>query len=141
MLFIRKAPCPSCLPEPTHLVIPGASRNPLLQRSTCRPTAELRRRATDPGFRRSDGQRALRPSDAQSCVGLYRSTHMATPMPPPMQSVASAFLAALHLVEKRHQHARARGADRVADGDGAAIDVDDLRVPAHVLVDRAGLGR
>ena len=61
-----------------------------------------------------------------------RSTHMAMPMPPPMQSVASPCLAfaALHLVEQRHQHARARGADRMADGDGAAIDVDDVRDPS-----------
>ena len=27
----------------------------------------------------------------------------------------------------------------MADGDGAAIDVDDRRIPAHVLVDGAGL--
>ena len=28
----------------------------------------------------------------------------------------------------------------MTDGNGAAVDVDDVRVPAHVLVDRAGLG-
>src|SRR5947199_110137 len=50
-------------------------------------------------------------------------------------------VAALHLVEERDQNPRPRRADRVADGDGAAIDVDDIGVPAHFLVDRAGLRR
>ena len=72
-----------------------------------------------------------------------RSRHMAIPMPPPMQSVARPFfhVAALHLVEQRRQHARSRGADRMPDRDGAAVDVHDRRVPAHVLVDRERLGR
>src|SRR4051812_44417798 len=48
-------------------------------------------------------------------------------------------VAALHLVKQRDQDAGTRGADRVADRDGAAVDVHDLRVPAHVLVDGAGL--
>src|SRR5687768_7361633 len=53
-----------------------------------------------------------------------------------------AFLGAapLHLEEERAEDAGARGADRVPDGDGATIDVDDIGVPAEVLVDRAGLG-
>ncbi len=29
---------------------------------------------------------------------------------------------------------RAGGADRMADGDGTAVDVHDLRIPAHILV-------
>src|SRR5580658_6467151 len=47
----------------------------------------------------------------------------------------------LHLVEQRHQDTRSRSADRVAEGDGAAIDVDLGGVPAEILVDRASLGR
>src|SRR5581483_6937891 len=35
---------------------------------------------------------------------------------------------ALHLMEQGYEDARARGADRVPDRDGAAIDVDDVRV-------------
>src|SRR4029077_17384166 len=50
-------------------------------------------------------------------------------------------IALAHLVEQRHQHAGARGADRMADGDGAAIDVDLAGVPAEGLVDGAGLRR
>ena len=44
-------------------------------------------------------------------------------------------------MQQSHQYARARRADRVADGDGAAVDVDLRRIPAEVLVDRAGLRR
>src|SRR3546814_5328211 len=40
-------------------------------------------------------------------------------------------VAPLHLVEQRRQHPRARRADRVADGDGPAIDVDDVRSEEH----------
>src|SRR3954464_11919053 len=50
-------------------------------------------------------------------------------------------VAALHLVQQRDQHARARCADRVADGDSATIHVDAARVPAHLLVHGARLGR
>src|SRR6476660_9439355 len=48
-------------------------------------------------------------------------------------------VAPLHLVQQRDENARAGCADRVADGDGAAIDVDLLGVPAKILVHRAGL--
>src|SRR5262245_59029051 len=44
-----------------------------------------------------------------------------------------------HLVQQRDEDARARRADRVADGDRATVDVDLARVPAHFLVHRAGL--
>src|SRR3954471_15040360 len=50
-------------------------------------------------------------------------------------------IALLHLMQQRHQHARAGSADRVADRDSAAIDIDLSRVPTEVLVDRAGLRR
>src|ERR687897_182372 len=41
-------------------------------------------------------------------------------------------VAPAHLVEKRHEHPRAGCSDRVADRDGAAIDVHDRRIPGHV---------
>src|SRR3954453_12988343 len=50
-------------------------------------------------------------------------------------------VALLHLVQERDQDAGAGGADRMADRDRAAVDVHDLGVPAHVLVDRASLRR
>src|SRR5262245_38642295 len=43
-------------------------------------------------------------------------------------------IAALHLEQERIQHPGARGADGVADGDGAAVDVNLLGVPAKPLV-------
>src|SRR6516162_1920589 len=49
-------------------------------------------------------------------------------------------VAPLHLEQQGVEDTGARGADRMADGDGAAVDVDLLRVPAKTLVDRAGLG-
>src|SRR3546814_18642188 len=42
----------------------------------------------------------------------------------------------LHLIEQGDQHARARCADRMADRDRAAVDVDLGGVPAHFLVHR-----
>ena len=50
-------------------------------------------------------------------------------------------VAALHLEQQRIEHARARGADGVADGDGAAVDIDLVGIPAQPLVDGAGLRR
>src|SRR5581483_6579037 len=49
--------------------------------------------------------------------------------------------AALHFVQQRYQNARTGRTDRMADGNGAAIDVDLRRIPAEVLVHRAGLSR
>ncbi len=73
--------------------------------------------------------------------GYVASRHIAMPMPPPMHSVARPFLASrlLHFVQQRDQHTRAGRTDRMTDGDGAAIDVDLRRIPAEILVDRAGL--
>src|SRR5580692_5767124 len=51
------------------------------------------------------------------------------------------YIALLHLVQQRHQHAGARRADRMAERDRAAVDVDLRGIPAEVLVDRAGLRR
>ena len=47
---------------------------------------------------------------------------------------------ALHFVQQRHQDAAARRSDRVANGDGATIDVDLGGVNAQLLVDGASLG-
>ena len=51
---------------------------------------------------------------------------VAVPMPAPMQSVTSAVfeVAALELVEHGAEDHRAGGAERMAHGDRAAIDVD-----------------
>src|ERR1700722_7788997 len=45
-------------------------------------------------------------------------------------------VALAHFMQERHKHARARSADRMADRNGAAVDVHNGRVPAHVLVAR-----
>ena len=50
-------------------------------------------------------------------------------------------VAAAHFVQQGDENASARGADGMAEGDGAAVDVHDGRIPAHVLVDRERLGR
>src|SRR5215207_3228991 len=50
-------------------------------------------------------------------------------------------IALLHFVEEGDEDPCPGGADRMAERDRAAIDVDDLGVPAEVLVDRAGLRR
>ena len=47
---------------------------------------------------------------------------------------------ALHFMQQCYQYARARRADRVADGNGAAIDIDFFGVPAKALVDGTCLG-
>src|SRR5579859_4324312 len=46
----------------------------------------------------------------------------------------------LHFVQQGDQNAGARGADRMADGDGPAIDVDLRGIPADFAIDRDGLG-
>ena len=48
-------------------------------------------------------------------------------------------VATRHFMQQRGQHPRARGADRMTERDGAAVDVDNSRVPAQVLVDRESL--
>ncbi len=55
-----------------------------------------------------------------------RSMMVAVPMPAPMHSVTSAvrLAGALQLVERRAEDHRAGRAERMAHGDGAAVDVD-----------------
>src|SRR5438477_12360700 len=50
-------------------------------------------------------------------------------------------VAPLHLVQQRDEDPGARGADRVAERDRAAIDVELLGVEAEFLADRTGLRR
>src|SRR5262245_49418828 len=47
----------------------------------------------------------------------------------------------LHLIKQRHQDAPAGSADRMTDGDRAAIHIDFARVPAKALIHRTSLGR
>src|SRR5204863_8174086 len=49
-------------------------------------------------------------------------------------------VALLHFVDERGENPRARGADRVADGDRSAVDVDPVALPAELLADRQRLG-
>src|ERR1700744_997126 len=49
--------------------------------------------------------------------------------------------ATLHLMQKSDKNARARCADRVADGDRAAVDIDDAGIPAEILIDSKRLRR
>src|SRR5690606_35806120 len=60
-------------------------------------------------------------TDAEGCEALLR-------------------IAPLHLEKKRVEDARTGGTDRVAESDGAAVDVDLLRIPPEALVDGTGLG-
>src|SRR5215813_1201075 len=46
-------------------------------------------------------------------------------------------VAFLHFIKQRRQHAGTGSADRMADGNGTAVDVDLRCVPTKVLVDRA----
>src|SRR5690606_33091912 len=46
---------------------------------------------------------------------------------------------ALHLMEQRCQHTCSGSSDRVADSDRAAINIDDVGVPAELLVHCTGL--
>src|SRR5438445_9425995 len=48
-------------------------------------------------------------------------------------------IAPLHLMQKRHQHARTGSPDRMAERNRSAIDIDLRGVPAEVLVDGASL--
>src|SRR5579864_5659882 len=50
-------------------------------------------------------------------------------------------VAAQHFVQQGDEDAGARSTDRMADGDGAAVDIYYCRIPTHVLVDRERLRR
>ena len=57
---------------------------------------------------------------------IYRSTAIATALPPPRQSAAMprCDVAANHFIDQRDQDARAAGADGMADRHRAAVHVD-----------------
>ena len=90
--------------------------------------------------RRMRSRRPLASSVATSARASRRTC--ATPMPPPTQRVARPLLRAraLHLVQQGGQDARAGRADRVADGDGAAVDVDLGRIEAQLAHHAERLG-
>src|SRR5688572_31574203 len=71
-----------------------------------------------------------------STLDAHRHTHAAS-----NAQGCDAFpgIAPAHLMEQRGQNARAGSPDRMAKRNCAAIDIDDIGVPAHVLVDRASL--
>ena len=66
----------------------------------------------------------------------HRNTHAAADA---QRGEAFLGVALLHLEQQRGEHARAGRADRMAERDRAAVDVDLGGIPAEVLVDRAGL--
>ena len=70
-----------------------------------------------------------------------RSTTIATPIPPPTHSDATPYRACrcAQRVDERRQHARAARADRVAERDGAAVDVHARRIDAELAHDRERL--
>src|ERR1700726_1602938 len=97
-------------------------------------------RTTDDGRKRTDQSVSLirRPSSVLCRLSFqaHRDAHAAADA---QRGEALLGVALLHLVKQRHQHAGARRADRMADGNGAAVDVDLAGVPAEVLVDGASL--
>src|SRR5580765_3267410 len=56
------------------------------------------------------------------------------------RSQAALGVALLHFVEQRDEDPAARGADRMAERDRAAVHVDLARIPAHLAIDGDGLG-
>jgi len=73
-------------------------------------------------------------------LALYRERHPhAAPDAQGREPLLRA--APAHLVQERNEHAAAGRPDWVAERDGAAVDVDLARVPAHLLVHGARLRR
>src|SRR5215468_11371667 len=94
-----------------------------------------------PGSRaeaREPGMTSMEFAERSLSLDAHRDAHAS-----PDAEGGEAFLgvALLHLVEQRHKDAGAGGADRMAEGDRAAVDVDLVGIPAEVLVDGAGLRR
>ncbi len=71
-----------------------------------------------------------------SALDAHRNAHAAADA---KRGEALLGVALLHLIDQRGEDARARGADRVADRDRAAVDVDLVGVPAELLADRKRL--
>src|ERR1700682_6619989 len=71
---------------------------------------------------------------------IARDTHR-NPHPPTDAQGGEALLgvALLHLVEQGDENPRDRGADRVAERDRPAIDVELVGIEAQIFTDRAGL--
>ena len=77
------------------------------------------------------GRRTRRPFGTPFAMDACRMT--ASPWPPPRadRRAAEAAAAPAQLVDERAEDAGARGADRVAERDGAAVDVDAVLVDAE----------
>src|SRR6056297_275100 len=87
----------------------------------------------------AESARMLRPRPSLALRALHAHGH-AHAAADAEGGEAALCAAALHLEQERVEHPAAGGADRVADGDGAAVHVHLRRIPAHILVDGAGLG-
>ncbi len=69
---------------------------------------------------------------AISARSPYRSTAIATAFPPPRHSAAlMVYIAANHLVDQRHQHARPARPNRMPQRHRAAIDVHAVHIQAQ----------
>jgi len=73
-------------------------------------------------------------------IGITGSPGVALSATAAESSGADPTAAALELEGEVEYEARTGHADRVTEGDGAAVDVDLVGVPANALVDGAGLG-
>ena len=71
-----------------------------------------------------------------------RSSTVAMPWPPPMHCVASAYLPALALQQRSRLagDARAGGAQRMAERDRAAVEIDLVQVEAEIARCRPATG-
>src|SRR6202162_1739564 len=89
------------------------------------------------GSGRSAAQhRALRPEASSVALHAHGNAHAAADAE---RRKALLGIALLHLVEQRDQYPRPGSADRMPEGDRAAVDVDLGGVPAEILVHRTGL--
>ena len=91
-----------------------------------------------PGSHQSAPEHADRLDLHHSHPSIYTvSTIAAMPWPPPMQAVASPRFsaAAPQLERQRQQQARAGHAERMAERDRAAVDVDLVAIEAELLLD------
>ena len=119
----RSCPSPRACARLLSIVASARSRSGLVEVAQDHGVAVLRRR---PGRCRcpSCPRRRRRPRAAHAAQ--TRSTARATPLPPPRQSARcrAARRGRLQRVEQRGQDARAAGADGMAEGHRAAVDVD-----------------
>src|SRR3954467_11257883 len=111
-------------------------RGRAITRSSCQTPALCRKSGTLSNAEHRPWRRASRARSA--ALDAHRDAHAAADAE---RGETLLGIAPLHLVEERDQHARAGRADRMADRDRAAVDVDPGRIPAEILVDGASLRR